>query len=70
MLKYSVLKDECAKSIIRMVTPFRENRVYLAENKEKVLGEVFESSKIIRYRAQETVREVSKIVGLFSPFSI
>jgi len=69
VLKYSVLKDACAKAIIRMVTPFREKRIMLAENKVKVMNEVFESSKVIRNKAQITVREVCDIVGLFSPYN-
>jgi tryptophanyl-tRNA synthetase len=69
-LKYSVLKDACAKAIIQMVTPFRDKRIMLAQNREKVLGDVLESSKVIRRRAQDTVREVCEIVGLFSPYSM
>ncbi|RPI19494.1 MAG: tryptophan--tRNA ligase [Ignavibacteriae bacterium] len=67
-LQYSVLKNAVAKAIIEMITPFRDKRKILSENREKVINEVIESSRNIQLRAQETVREVCEIVGLFSPF--
>lgn len=69
-LQYSVLKEEVAKAIIELTTPFSERRAELAANKKKVLEEVYESSQKIRLKAQATIREVKEIVGLYSSYGV
>jgi tryptophanyl-tRNA synthetase len=69
-LKYSVLKDEVAKAIIELTTPLGIKRAELAVNKQIVLEEVYASSQVIRLKAQETVKAVKEIVGLYSSFVI
>lgn len=67
-LKYSLLKDEVINAIIELTTPFRTRRAELEANKKFVYDEVFESSQRIRLRAQETLKTVKEIVGLYSAF--
>lgn len=69
-LKYSILKEEVTKAIIDLTCPFNEKRAELAFNKKRVLEEVYSSSQVIRLKAQETVKTVKEIVGLYSSFGV
>lgn len=63
-LKYSILKEETASSLIALNTPFIERRNAL--DLTEVYERIHESSKVIRERAQQTLTEVREMVGLHS----
>lgn len=65
-LKYSVLKESVADSVVAMLTPFREKRAELAADKRALKDQIKASSFEIRKRAQETVKEVKDLVGLMN----
>ena len=67
-LKYSILKEEVTKAVIELISPFSEKRTELSANKKMVLEEVYASSQMIRIKAQETIKSVKEIVGLYSSF--
>ncbi len=65
-LKYSVLKEAVADSVVAMLTPFREKRAELATDKRALKDQIKASSFEIRRRAQQTVKEVKDLVGLMN----
>ena len=65
-LKYSVLKEVVADSVVAMLTPFREKRAELAADKRALKDQIKTSSLEIRKRAQQTVKEVKDLVGLMN----
>lgn len=65
-LKYSVLKEAVADSVVAMLTPFREKRGELAADKRALKDQIKASSFEIRKRAQQTVKEVKDLVGLMN----
>ena len=69
-LKYSEVKDEVATAILELTAPFKIKRETLSNNKKAVLEEVYESSQRIRRRAQDTLKAVKEIVGLYSAYGI
>ena len=66
-LQYGALKNEVAESIVKLVTPFRENLRELYADKKQVKKIIQESSAEIRKRAQATVREVKEMMGILNP---
>ncbi len=65
-LKYSVLKEAVADSVVAMLTPFREKRAELSADKRALKDQIKASSFEIRKRAQQTVKEVKDLVGLMN----
>ena len=65
-LKYSVLKEAVGEALVQLIAPFRENMKALDENKKRVKEQIKDSSAEIRKVAQQTMREVREITGLFS----
>lgn len=63
-LKYSVLKEEVAETIVALIHPFRERLAELNADKRAVKAQIQESSAEIRKRAQKTMREVRELTGL------
>lgn len=63
-LKYSVLKEEVAETIIGLTRPFRERLAELNADKRAVKSQIQDSSAEIRKRAQQTMREVRELTGL------
>ena len=63
-LKYSVLKEEVAETIVALIHPFRERLAELNADKRAVKARIQESSAEIRKRAQQTMREVRELTGL------
>ena len=65
-LKYSLLKEAVGEALVQLIAPFRENMKALDENKKRVKEQIKDSSAEIRKVAQQTMREVREITGLFS----
>lgn len=65
-LKYSMLKEEVAETIVALVHPFRQRLAELDADKRAVKARIQESSAEIRKRAQRTMREVRELTGLVS----
>ena len=63
-LMYGTLKNEVAKSITDLVTPFKERYETLRGDAKNVEEQVRASSADIRKTAQQTLREVKNLVGL------
>jgi len=65
-LRYSELKDATADALVKMSNGFREKRAELLANKKEIKGQIKQSSKAIRERAQQTLREVKELTGLMN----
>ena len=65
-LRYSDLKDATADALVRLSNGFREKRAELVANKKEIKGQIKQSSKAIRARAQETLKEVKELTGLMN----
>lgn len=63
-LKYSALKEATADTLVALINPIRERLAELNNNKSAIQDQIRESSKVIRQRAQQTLKEVREIVGL------
>lgn len=67
-LKYVVLKDVLASTLISLTSEFRRSRNSLLGNRDLVEKRVLNSSMEIREKAKKTLREVKQIVGLAPKF--
>ncbi len=65
-LKYVDLKEVAADAIISLVTPFREKKQEINQNKRELKEQIKESSERIRKTAQQTLYEVKELVGLMN----
>jgi tryptophanyl-tRNA synthetase len=63
-LKYSQLKEGVANAIVGLTNGFKAEKAKLMENKRQIIEEIYDSSAVIRQKAQTTVREVREITGL------
>ncbi len=63
-IRYKDLKDIVADSLIELTTPLIEKRKEILANKKKYIQKIYEASEKNRKIAQETLKEVRKIVGL------
>ena len=65
-LRYSDLKDATADALVNLSNNFREKRAELVANKKEIKGQIKQSSKAIRARAQQTLKEVKELTGLMN----
>ena len=65
-LKYVDLKTEATKAIIGLITPFKDRKAELNQDKKAIKEAVKDSSEKIREKAKETLREVKDAVGLLN----
>jgi tryptophanyl-tRNA synthetase len=65
-LQYGKLKEAVADQVLAMITPFREKRIEIENNKKQYQDQIIEASAQIRKRAQQTVAEVKELVGLMN----
>jgi tryptophanyl-tRNA synthetase len=65
-LKYVDLKSEATKAIIGLITPFKERKAELNQDKKAIKEAVKASSEKIREKAKETLKEVKDAVGLLN----
>lgn len=64
--RYGDLKAAVATALIELTTPFRESLAELQADEKNVKAQIQESSAKIRTVAQQTIREVRSLTGLFS----
>lgn len=65
-LKYEHLKNELAQALINLTTPYKRSRESLLANPDVVKKRIVNSSNEIRIKAQKTLSDVKKLVGLFA----
>ena len=65
-LKYVNLKDATADALVSMSNGFREKRAELLDNKKDIKYKIKQSSRAIRERAQQTLKEVKDLTGLMN----
>lgn len=63
--RYGDLKKEVATALIELTTPFREKLAELQADKEHVKTQIYDSSAKVRKVAQQTIKEVRSLTGLF-----
>jgi tryptophanyl-tRNA synthetase len=64
MLKYKDLKETAANTLVNTLTPFREKRLALSANPDKVKKIMKELSAVARDYAENTLNEVKDLTGL------
>ncbi len=65
-LKYVNLKDATADALVAMSNGFREKRAELLADKKEIKYKIKQSSRAIRERAQQTLKEVKDLTGLMN----
>lgn len=65
-LKYVDLKAAAADGLVEMTAGFIEKKKEVNADKKRLKDQIKESSKVIRSRAQETLKEVKDLVGLMN----
>lgn len=65
-LKYVNLKDATADALVSLSNDFREKRAELLANKKDIKYKIKQSSRAIRERAQQTLKEVKDLTGLMN----
>ncbi len=63
--RYGDLKKEVAIALIELTTPFREKLAALKADEKNVQEKIYASSAKIRKVAQQTIKEVRSLTGLF-----
>ena len=65
-LKYVELKEATADALVAMSNGFRAKRAELLANKKDIKYKIKQSSRTIRERAQQTVKDVKELTGLMN----
>lgn len=65
-LKYVMLKDAVADTLIEMSNQFIQNRKEITADKRAIKYQIKQSSAVIRERAQKTLFEVKEMIGLMN----
>lgn len=63
--RYGDLKKEVATALIELTTPFREKLAELQADEKQVKAQIYASSAKVRKVAQQTIKEVRSLTGLF-----
>lgn len=63
-IKYSQMKEDLAEAIIKELGPIQKKREKLAKSPEKVKKILHDGAKKLEKPAQETIKEVKKVMGL------
>lgn len=63
--RYGDLKKEVATALIELTTPFREKLAELQADEQNVKAQIYASSAKVRKVAQQTIKEVRSLTGLF-----
>lgn len=65
-LKFSELKATVADAVIELCRPIRDNYKELISKQDEIKDLIRDSSFVIRKKAQQTMKEVKELVGLWS----
>ena len=65
-LKYADLKAVVADSLVKLSSGFKDKKAELLADKKNVRQQIKASSAEIRKRAQQTIKEVKELTGLFN----